>query len=72
MPLSTDDFILTTLVIDGVLDVEPTAIAIRYITLVSPCGEDPGWSDVELVKGAQVVELTIATPFGELVPVART
>jgi hypothetical protein len=71
MPLSTDDFILTTLVINGVLDVEPTAIAIRYITLVSPCGQDPGWSDVEIVKGAAVEELTIATPFSDLVPVAR-
>jgi hypothetical protein len=71
MPLSTSDFILTTIVTDGVVDPEPMAIAIRFISKVSPCGDDPGWSDVEIVKGTVIEEITIATPFGELIPVAR-
>jgi hypothetical protein len=71
MPLSTDDFILTTLVVDGVLDVEPTAIAIRSIYRASPCGQDPGWSDLVVEIGGAIQEITIATPFGDLVPVAR-
>jgi len=72
MPLSTDDFILTHMVTDGVVAPEPVAIAIRTIVRASPCGEDPGWSDIEVVVGGSTVtELTIATPWGELVPVAR-
>jgi hypothetical protein len=72
MPLSSDDFILTHMVASGgVVDPEPVGIAIRFIARVSPCGQDPGWSDVEVVIGGVVTELTIATPFGELVPVAR-
>ena len=41
MPLSTDDFILTHMVTDGVVDDEPVAIAIRMIVRASPCGDDP-------------------------------
>jgi hypothetical protein len=70
LPLSTDEWILTTLVVDGAVDPEPVAIAIRHIISISPCGEDPGWCDVEIVKGGVIEELTIATPFGELIPTA--
>lgn len=69
MPLSTDEFILTHRVVLGVVDTEPVAIAIRYILEVSPCGEDPGWSDLVLENGE---EITVATPFGELIPTSRT
>jgi len=68
MPLSTDEFILTHRVVTGVVDPEPIAIAIRFIMEASPCGDDPGWSDLVLESGE---EMTIATPFGELVPVSR-
>ena len=68
MPLSTDEFILTHKVVTGVVDSEPVAIAIRCIVEASPCGEDSGWSDLVLENGE---ELTIATPFGELVPTSR-
>ena len=68
MPLSTDEFILTHRVVTGVVDPEPIAIAIRFIMQASPCGDDPGWSDLVLESGE---EMTIATPFGELVPVSR-
>lgn len=68
MPLSTDEFILTHRVVTGVVSPEPVAIAIRCIMEVSPCGEDPGWSDLVLTNGE---EWTIATPFGELVPTSR-
>jgi hypothetical protein len=71
MPLSTDDFILTHMVDGGVVDPEPVAIAVRFIARASPCGQDPGWSDIEVVLSGVVTELTIATPFGELVPVSR-
>jgi hypothetical protein len=73
MPLSTDEFILTHMVdaAAGTVDPEPVAIAIRTIVRASPCS-DPAWSDIEVVVGGTTVqELTIATPFGELVPVAR-
>ena len=69
MPLSTDEFILTHRVVTGVVDAEPIAIAIRYIQEASPCGDDPGWSDLVMEGGE---EFTIATPFGELVPTSRT
>ena len=69
MPLSTDEFILTHRVTAGVVDTEPVAVAIRFIMEASPCGDDPGWSDVFLENG---VEWTFATPFGELVPTSRT
>jgi len=69
MPLSTDEFILTKRVVTGIVDPEPIAIAIRYIMEASPCGEDPGWSDLVLENGE---EWTIATPFGELVPTSRS
>jgi hypothetical protein len=74
MPLSTDEFILTHMVdaASGTVDPEPVAIAIRTIARASPCGGDPGWSDIEVMVDGGVVELTIATPFGELVPVARS
>lgn len=73
MPLSTDDFLLTHMVNGGVVDPEPVAIAIRTIVRVSPCGDDPEHSDIEVVVGGSTVqELTIATPFGSLVPVARS
>ncbi len=65
MPLSRDEFILTHRVTAGVVDPEPIAIAIRFVVEASPCGEDPGWSDIALSNGEA---LTIATPFGELVP----
>jgi hypothetical protein len=68
MPLSTDEFILTHRVVTGVVDAEPIAIAIRYIQEASPCGDDPGWSDLVMEGGE---EFTIATPFGELVPTSR-
>ena len=73
MPLSTDDFLLTHVVTDGVVDTEPVAIAIRTIVRASPCGEDPGWSDIAVSLGGSSVvqELTIATPWADLVPVAR-
>jgi len=69
MPLSTDEFILTHRVVTGIVDAEPVAIAIRCIMEASPCGEDPGWSDLVLENGE---EWTIATPFGELVPASRS
>jgi hypothetical protein len=69
MPLSTDEFLLTRKVVAGEIAVEPTAISIRCILEVSPCGSDPGWSDVVLTNGE---EWTIATAFGELVPTSRT
>ena len=69
MPLSTDEFILTHKVVTGVVDAEPVAIAIRAILEASPCGDDPGWSDLVLENGEAV---TIATPFGELVPTSRS
>ena len=69
MPLSTNEFILTKKVVAGVVDPEPVAIAIRCIEEASPCGDDPGWSDLLMDSGA---EITIATPFGELVPTSRT
>ena len=69
MPLSTDEFILTHKVVTGVVDAEPVAIAIRAILEASPCGDDPGWSDLVLTNGE---EWTIATPFGELVPTSRS
>ena len=65
MPLSRDEFILTHRVVTGVVDAEPIAISIRQIVEASPCGEDPGWSDLVMSNGEEV---TIATPFGELVP----
>jgi len=65
MPLSRDEFILTRRVVTGVVDAEPIALAIRCIMEASPCGEDPGWSDLVMTNGE---EMTIATPFGELVP----
>jgi len=68
MPLSTDEFILTHRVVTGVVDAEPIAFAIRCIMEASPCGEDPGWTDLVLTNGE---EITIATPFGELVPTSR-
>jgi hypothetical protein len=68
MPLSTSDFILTHLVIDEVVDPEPVAIAISAIVEASPCGDDPGWSDLLMADGRAA---TIATPFGELIPVSR-
>ena len=71
MPLSANEFILTRLVIDGVVDSEQTAIAIATIAKASPCGDDPGWSDVQVAYGSVVEDLTIATPFGELIPVSR-
>jgi len=75
MPLSPDEFILTHMVdaAAGTVDPEPVAIAIRTIVRASPCGSDPAWSDIEVVVGGTTVqELTIATPFGQLVPVARS
>jgi len=69
MPLSTDEFILTHKVVTGIVEAEPVAIAIGCILEASPCGEDPGWSDLVLTNGE---EWTIATPFGELVPTSRT
>jgi len=69
MPLSTDEFILTKRVVTGVVDAEPVAIAIRCIVEASPCGDDPGWSDLVMESGEEV---TIATPFGELVPTSRS
>jgi hypothetical protein len=68
MPLSTDEFILTQRVVAGVVDAEPIALAICCIMEASPCGEDPGWSDLVMMNGE---EITIATPFGELVPTSR-
>ena len=65
MPLSRDEFILTRRVVTGVVDAEPIALAIRCIMEASPCGEDPGWSDLVMTNGE---EMTIGTPFGELVP----
>ena len=65
MPLSRDEFILTHRVVIGVVDAEPIALAIRCIMEVSPCGEDPTWSDLVMTNGE---EMTIATPFGDLVP----
>jgi hypothetical protein len=65
MPLSTSEFILTHRVVAGAVDAEPVAIAIRCIMEASPCGEDPGWSDLVMTNGE---ETTIATPFGALVP----
>ncbi len=65
MSLSRDEFILTHRVVTGVVDAEPVALAIRCILEASPCGEDPGWSDLVMTNGE---EMTIATPFGELVP----
>jgi hypothetical protein len=78
MPLSTSEFILTHLVRDGVVDSEPVAIAIKSILMASPCGQDPGWTDltvsfpttVPVETGPPPGDLTIATPFGDLVPVA--
>lgn len=69
MSLSTNEFLLTRKVIAGEIAVELTAISIRCILEVSPCGSDPGWSDVVLTNGE---EWTVATPFGELVPTSRT
>lgn len=73
MPLSTDDFLLTHIVTEGVVDAEPVAIAIRTIVKASPCGEDPAWSDISVSLGGSslVQDLTIATPWAELVPVTR-
>jgi hypothetical protein len=73
MPLSTDDYLLTHIVTAGVVDAEPVAIAIRTIVRASPCGEDPAWSDIALSLGGSSVvqELTIATPWADLVPVVR-
>jgi hypothetical protein len=68
MALSTDEFILTHRVVTGVVDSEPVAIAIRYIMEASPCGDDPGWSDLVMENGEEFV---IATPFGDLVPTSR-
>ena len=53
MPLSTNEFILTHRVVIGVVDAEPVAIAIRCIQQVSPCGEDPGWSDLVMSDGEE-------------------
>ena len=69
MPLSTNEFILTHKVVGGVVDPEPVAIAIRAIVEASPCGDAPGWSDLVMGTGE---EITIATPFGELVPTSRS
>ena len=71
MPLSPDDFILTHMVTDGVVDTEPVAIAIRMIVRASPCGDDPRWSDLEIDKGGVIEEVTIATPFGHLIPTSQ-
>lgn len=73
MALSPDDYLLTHVVTAGVVDPEPVAIAIRTIVRASPCGEDPLWSDIALSLGGSSVvqEVTIATPWADLVPVAR-
>lgn len=67
-PLSTNEFLLTNIVTDGTVSTEPVALAIRRIAQLSPCGTDPGWTDIVLDGG---VEMTIATPWATLIPVTR-
>lgn len=70
MPLSTDDFILTHKVAAGVVDPRLVALSLRTIVEVAPNGDTPDHSDIKVDAGGVVTDITIATPFGELIPVA--